>query len=883
MAQIKNIKRQSAISNFQQGAPQGGSAFKLLAQGLNEIYDRVAPVALNEMTQIGESLGRESARAQFGSERPYQKQQSVSGGAGVDTLSGGGGGGRAVAYRDGIASIESKGSGNYRAVGPTNKKLGRALGRYQIMEANIGPWSKAALGRSVSAEEFLASDGIQDAIFDHRFGGYVGKYGEEGAAQAWFAGEGGVGKLGRKDVLGTSVGVYGDKFKAALAGQGSVTSGGGVDALLGGTSGTPEPAYEAPTMLRTSSGALESRLFSPSSGPLLQAHNAVAKVAYQSEVLNKSSVDLMDMSAQFELDPEGYAGAAEQYVDALVDSVPTDYQGELRGSLEKQVRQRANGMMEEKQRDTRQRANNSSSALVSRWSDALSDAIVTGDQAQIGAAQSELDALLQVREALPGLAWTTEQSANVVIKARKSAEVRAAKLRVEQGKKTKATLDLIIEGAQRGANVAGEEILNDPAVLADHPELAREAKAHVSLRDYMPEFMELPPQQQSEAVAQLASEEVVEEFELDIVKAAGDAAKANKKAWDDDAVKQAFTVLKSDPPPPLPEITLDDPRKITAGFAARRDYMNRKRQEGYTSSPAMLSDEEAEGLQAVMMGDSPPEVRAAIAGAMVAGFKEDAITVFDEIDGDKVTMFAGKMMAVGGNPAMATTILNGQQIINEGLVRVPPKADRIEQFNKEAAAAFAGTSGSEAAQGEIMAAAQAIYAADPSARGIEPTSEAATELMKGSIQKAMGQTKTRRGTVLGGVQLIMGASTILPPGISGDAVNDALQLAFSGEVEGESSFSRGMNALTGGLFGADVTTQNVDMWGDGATASGIGPMFNGKPIPHAYTRDGGIRVVPHGGNQYRIEILTSSGPKKAEDANGNVFFFDMQKLMDNAP
>ena len=60
-------------------------------------------------------------------------------------------------------------------------------------------------------------------------------------------------------------------------------------------------------------------------------------------------------------------------------------------------------------------------------------------------------------------------------------------------------------------------------------------------------------------------------------------------------------------------------------------------------------------------------------------------------------------------------------------------------------------------------------------------------------------------------------------------------------------------------------------------------MFNGKPIPQSYTRDGGIRVVPHGGNQYRIEIITLSGPKRAEDANGNVFFFDMQKLMDNAP
>lgn len=124
-------------------------------------------------------------------------------------------------YADAIASIESKGSGDYSAVGPTHPELGRALGRYGIMEANIGPWSREALGREVSADEFLSKPKIQDAIFNHKFGGYVEKYGPEGAAQAWFAGPGGVGKTGRKDVLGTSVGDYTQKFTRALGGNAS--------------------------------------------------------------------------------------------------------------------------------------------------------------------------------------------------------------------------------------------------------------------------------------------------------------------------------------------------------------------------------------------------------------------------------------------------------------------------------------------------------------------------------------------------------------------------------------------------------------------------------------------------------------------------------------
>src|SRR5690606_24235042 len=61
-----------------------------------------------------------------------------------------------VAWRNAIASIESAGSGDYQAVGPRHPRLGRALGRYQVMEANVGPWTEKYLGRRLTPEEFLA-------------------------------------------------------------------------------------------------------------------------------------------------------------------------------------------------------------------------------------------------------------------------------------------------------------------------------------------------------------------------------------------------------------------------------------------------------------------------------------------------------------------------------------------------------------------------------------------------------------------------------------------------------------------------------------------------------------------------------------------------------
>lgn len=141
-------------------------------------------------------------------------------------------------YREAIASIESQGSGGYSALGPTQGSGDRAYGRYQIMGSNIGPWTEQALGYRMSPSEFLANQRAQDAVFDHVFGGYVARYGPDGAAQAWFAGPGSVGASGaenRRDSLGTSVRNYVDRFKAALGQARENVSEGVTERLQGGT------------------------------------------------------------------------------------------------------------------------------------------------------------------------------------------------------------------------------------------------------------------------------------------------------------------------------------------------------------------------------------------------------------------------------------------------------------------------------------------------------------------------------------------------------------------------------------------------------------------------------------------------------------------------
>lgn len=120
-------------------------------------------------------------------------------------------------YAAAISSVETGGAADpYTTMGPATSSGDRAHGKYQIMGANIGPWSKEILGQEVTPEQFLANPQLQDQIFQGKFNQYVQKYGPEGGAQAWIGGPGGVGKLDRKDSLGTSIGAYGQKFMKAL-------------------------------------------------------------------------------------------------------------------------------------------------------------------------------------------------------------------------------------------------------------------------------------------------------------------------------------------------------------------------------------------------------------------------------------------------------------------------------------------------------------------------------------------------------------------------------------------------------------------------------------------------------------------------------------------
>jgi len=121
---------------------------------------------------------------------------------------------RTFARQRGIAGIESGGAKNpYALLGSVTGSGDRAYGKYQVMGNNIPSWTQAALGQSMTPQQFLANPQAQDAVFNHRFGQYADKYGEQGAAKAWYAGERGMQNPNATDMHGRlTVAGYGQDF-----------------------------------------------------------------------------------------------------------------------------------------------------------------------------------------------------------------------------------------------------------------------------------------------------------------------------------------------------------------------------------------------------------------------------------------------------------------------------------------------------------------------------------------------------------------------------------------------------------------------------------------------------------------------------------------------
>ena len=93
-----------------------------------------------------------------------------------------------------LGDVESLGSGGYQALGPIIKtgmyKGQRAYGKYQVVEGNIGPWTKKYYGKELTPSQFLQNEQAQDIVAENLLMSNWEKYGSiEDAVSVWFTGD----------------------------------------------------------------------------------------------------------------------------------------------------------------------------------------------------------------------------------------------------------------------------------------------------------------------------------------------------------------------------------------------------------------------------------------------------------------------------------------------------------------------------------------------------------------------------------------------------------------------------------------------------------------------------------------------------------------------
>lgn len=408
MAQIRKITPQPVLSNLRQAAPSVGIGFRVLAGAMETAYQSLEPAAILEQQQKGAASGHSTSGG------PMPQPGSPASNLNISSS---------------LAATES--GGNYSIVNSEGY-----TGKYQWGQGRLDDFNRAN-GTSYTLDQFRNSPAVQEQ------------------AQSWHESDI---LSNTSDLIGRTVNGI-EMTPAALIAVAHLGGTGGARRFVE-TNGAYDPAdsngthlsdyarthagatvstQSAPlTAIKTADGTVEQRLYSPASGPILQAYNAAAQVAYQSDMIVKGTADLMAISSQFPLDPEGFAQAAQGYVSQAVSGAPAMFREDLQSEMQGEVTRRYLGLMDARQSDIRQRADSSSQALLEIWGGNLTDAIAGGNPDEIAAAQEKLDGLLAARENLPGVGWTPAQSELVRQRATAGGQAEIDRRRTEADKVAKA-------------------------------------------------------------------------------------------------------------------------------------------------------------------------------------------------------------------------------------------------------------------------------------------------------------------------------------------------------------------------------------------------------------------------------------------------------------
>lgn len=899
MAELRKITRNPSLSNFSQEGPTGATALLALADMAQDAYKMMLPEAQRRAGALGADEGAELARRQIGQTEYPKLDYSTPGGLADFTPSGkyrpdASLAGKIVETAHAIGadpedlataiSYETGGTFDPLQKGPTTQ-WGQHIGLIQFGEPQRKQYGldlnnpvDSQLGANGAIARYFRDRGFKPGmsgldLYSTINAGRPGRYSASDANNGGAPGD-------VRDKWENQTGPHREKARALLAGlrepSDAEVAAMPEAATYVGEITAPEPsAPERPTLVQTASGAIEPRMFNPLGGPISQAYNAAASSAYLAEMMVKGSTDMLSMSEQYIGDPSGFQQAAQSYIDQAVKDVPEMMRADLRAQLSQGAQRRMLGMVEENHREIRQRADNSSRALVDRFTDEYAQILASGDMDMAAGARAQLEDALLNREAMPGVAWTRQQSENIILgaqeRARTIAEQNATKVKTAQA----GQLRTIIAAAEKGLSAEDEAILDDPAIHANHPVLAAEAAGKVALRELMPGFFSLPPAQMDAQIAEVRNQPIGDAWEVDIVGAMEAVRSTATKGLEADPIAYAAQRFQRKPPA-IEAFDGEDVGGFVASLQARADFAREMVAQGYTRRPVYLSKPEVESLSALLSAEAPVDVRSAAAGAIVSGFGQDAGRVLSALNADGVTAWGGMLRAKGGSTVVAEEALRGQQALAERTVQTPDVGKWQDALNAVRPALAGLPVDPQVAEGQVLKFAQAIYAA----RSMTPGFAADEATMTEAVQAALGQSKGLDGDPIGGVQALFGSPTLMPPNVNAQRVEELLE-------QGMWSYDRSAVETFGLMFSTPTAAENPGFWAkvstiagpDGTPISGGVPYVGGEPLRLKMFRDKEITFVPEGGTVYRMELRREGG--KVLDVHtqaGSRYRIDLGKL-----
>jgi hypothetical protein len=919
MAVLKRIVPNSPLTTFQQPVDPGPGVFSVLATAAEATFDIFDPIATYQAEQAGAAEGYGAvgeyrpimpgvAGAADGSMfefamgedlRPSQDLVDVIGGAVTSVL----GEGARVSFSSGHrpgdeGSQHSTGhAGDFAVFRPDGTRLS-----WDSPETRL-------IFQAAAASGALGFGAGPNYMGGNSFHVDLGLGGPLAAAR------GGVQVWSDDDGAGTSSG--GPGAAEWLADLQAAYAGANPGAGVARPDAPPAPGRPG-VQIRTERGDLELRDPDIFTSRYDMIRMQAASGAYSSRLLLDAQSDFMRLRQAHLLDPEGFMESSDAYIRQLVDSAPSMIRTELTMDLAAEARRQYDGIVSAQHTDILNRASNESAALADRYSEQYTTLLAQGDTAGAERVREQLVGVLRYRESIPGISWTRAQSENVLIRAQGAAETERTRIETERTREMGDVLEQVREFAEQGMIHESEgTALGSPEYMS-HPDF-EQTLVTTQIRDQTPGLLGLPPQQLQALARQTRAEATSATWEIAAADAMDNIATYQAEGLASDPIAFAQQNFAGVPglgaPPQIPVYDGTNGTEVAHALAQRATYSHRMRELGYTQSAQFFSEAERQQMAAMISPEADLETRIGLVETLMQASPRDAMAMASEVEANQLVMHTMGIAIQGGSPEAIRLAMTGEAMDAAGQTTRPESEHMVletllsSQDSSNAEGFLAALPANPRLRGILMEVTTNI--AYSQSGGAQPTGEGMME----ALNIALGYRENGNAPATGGVQEVLGGSTLLTPDLSATDVTEAIDLAYrqaqytiDEPVDGvfvvwrsdlanpvdipgfDEAFDQGRlvefyaeNGVTAFTSIQDANAyiyqqpQASAMWGQAGE-----PYFAGDPIGADNIND--FRLAPFERNgrvqagYYTLVIDTANGPQPAQRADGSTYVLNLREL-----